>query len=171
MKIKLFFLAFFVGILVLNATHLVAKAAPSQEQVDLFVASRQMQEDELRKPQMRLGMMATTLGSDSEVSLGVKVENTFLDEPEIRIVTETIYLKSESTLAGFLSIKYVKELGERSPALYAGAGLGYAKGVKYQIFAGVEIGKNFFADARYINLPGGLADKQLYLATGFQFLY
>lgn len=176
MRVRTYFIILLLlSVLSVAAPRAVANETPSpeikQERMDLFVASQHMLQAERTPPNMRVGMLLTTLGDDPEVSLGVKVESNLGHDGKLRVVTETIYLKNENTLAGFLSLKFVKHLGHAMPSLYIGAGAGYAKGLRYQVFAGIEITKNFFADVRYINMPGGLGDKGLYLATGFQFTY
>lgn len=142
----------------------------NQERIDLFVASQRMLAEEHLPPNMKVGMVLSTLGTNSEVSLGVRVENYLNKESTIRLLTETNYLKDEKTIAGFLSIKFVP-FSDKPHPIYVGGGIGYADGFRYQVFAGVDLTKNFFAEARYVNLPGGMADKNIYLATGFQFTY
>lgn len=168
--VVLLLLAFFLSTPQVLAKQIVNPEI-EQERVDLFLASQQMLAEERMVPKMRVGMTMTNLGQDPEVSLGVKVESNLNRSGKLRIVTETIYLKDESTIAGFLSLKLVDSLIDKLPPLYVGAGIGYAKGVKYQVFTGIEFTKNFYAEMRYINMPGGLAGKGIYLATGFQFTY
>lgn len=162
-------------VLLLGTPQAIAKETASsgveQERIDLFVASQQMLNEERTPPRMRVGIVMTTLGEDPEVSLGVKAEYRLDNNDKLRVVTETIYLKDESTIAGFLSVKFVEDFGRGMFPLYVGAGVGYANGIKYQVFTGVEFTKSFYAEVRYINMPGGLADKGIYLATGFQFAY
>lgn len=142
----------------------------SQERVDVFLASRTMLLEERTPPKMKVGMVLSTLGEDAEISMGVRVEHDLGVEEYLKLITETTYLKSEQTIAGFLSLK-VLPFGSDPVAVYLGAGAGYADGLRYQAFAGVDITKNMFAEIRYVNLPGGLGNGRLHLATGFQFIF
>ena len=140
-----------------------------QERIDLFLASRQMLAEERTPPKMKVGMVLSNLGADSEITFGMRIESGIGRQNVVRVITETTCLKQEQTLAGFLSVKFA--LCSKEPAMYLGGGAGYADGFRYQLFAGVDLTKNFFAEARYINLEGGLANKGLYLATGFQLTF
>lgn len=100
----------------------------------------------------------------------VVVECTW-EQDNLTLLTETIYLKQEKTVAGFLSLKYLPFGGGDPLAMYIGAGVGYAQGFRYQAFAGVDLTKYMFAEIRYASLPGGFGDSGLYLATGFQFAF
>lgn len=142
----------------------------SQERIDLFVASREMLNEHRKAPNIRVGMIMTTLGEDGEVSVGFKVESNLNKKGAIRLLSEVIYLKSEETLAGFLSLKGLPFEGIRYP-IYFGAGAGYANGLKYQVLMGVEFTPNFFAEMKYVNMTGGFGDTHLHLATGMQFTF
>lgn len=145
-------------------------AGIEQDRMDLFVASQRLLEEAQRPPRMKVGMVLSTLGADSEVSMGVRVESALGDQAQVSVVTETIYLRAENTLAGFLSLKFVPFPHLPVP-IYIGAGADYADGFRYQAFVGVDLTKYFFAEARYINLPGGIGDRGLYLAAGFQLTF
>lgn len=154
----------------LSTPSVLATEMISQERIDLFIASQNMLIEERRTPKMKVGMVLSTLGSDNEISMGVRVEHKLGDQDSVKLITETSYLKEEKTIAGFLSLKFLP-FGEDPMAVYLGVGAGYADGFRYQVFAGVDVTKNMFAEVRYVNLPGGLGDKSLYLATGFQFTF
>lgn len=157
--------------LLLASLPVLASDIDQQARMDLFLASQWMLKEAQRPPKMRVGLIMTNLGDDPQISFGVKVESSLGEAGKLRAVTETIYLKEERTIAGFLSLKYVESFASGVPPLYVGAGVGYAHGFRYQVFAGIEVTKNFFAELRYINMPGGFGSKGLYVATGFQFLY
>jgi len=161
-------------VLVFSASPVLAResgqAGVEPHRMDLFVASQRLLAEEQNPPKMKVGMVLTTLGADSEVSMGVRVETSLGQLEQVSVVTETIYLKAENTLAGFLSIKFVP-LPHMAVPVYIGAGAGYADGFRYQAFVGVDLTKNFFAEARYVNVPGGIGDRGLYLAAGFQFVF
>ncbi len=168
-------LGFALLILALTAAMLASPSAYAseglaQDRIDLFLASRQMLAEERAAPKMKVGMVLSTLGEDSEISMGVRVESRIGNEDSLRVITETTYLKEEKTIAGFLSIKFLP-FGAEPPAMYLGAGAGYAKGFRYQAFLGVDLTKHFFAEVRYVNMPGGFGDSNLHLAAGFQFTY
>ena len=148
----------------------LANEMASQERIDLFLASRNMLMEERTPPKMKVGMVLSTLGRDSEISMGVRAEHRLGKQDRVTIVTETMYLKEEQTIAGFLSFKFLPFSAD-ALAMYVGAGAGYADGFRYQAFAGVDLTKNMFAEMRYVNLPGGLGNKGLYLATGFQITF
>lgn len=148
----------------------LANEMASQERIDLFLASRNMLREERTPPNMKVGMVLSTLGGDSEISMGVRAEHRLGKQDNMTIITETMYLNEEQTIAGFLSFKFLP-FGADPLAMYVGAGAGYADGFRYQAFVGVDLTKNMFAEVRYVNLPGGLGDKGLYLATGFQFTF
>jgi len=174
MKMRGYFVVFSLLFLLLSAS-VVAQEISGEEidqaRIDLFTASQRMLAEQRRPPHMRVGMVLTNLGEGSEVDFGAKVESNLCFDGAVRLVTETIYLKEEDTLAGFLSLKLVPAMPNSLVPLYFGGGAGYINGLKYQVFAGVELTKNLYAEIRYINLPGGIADKGLYFATGFQFTY
>lgn len=155
---------------VLVSPSVLAYETVTQDRIDLFLASRTMLMEERAAPRMKVGMLLSTLGESSEISMGVRVESRIGEQDKIRVITETTYLKEEQTIAGFLSLKFLP-FGPDPIAMYLGAGAGYANGFRYQAFLGVDITKHFFAEVRYVNLPGGLGDKGLHLATGFQFVY
>lgn len=140
-----------------------------QERIDLFLSSQNMLAEAKAPPRMKVGMVLSTIGN-SEVSFGVRIESRISTQHNLSVITETIHLKQDQTLAGFLSLKYAPFTKERFD-MYLGAGAGYADGFRFQAFAGIDFTKNFYAEARYINHPGGLGDKGIYLATGFQFTY
>ena len=142
----------------------------AQDRIDLFLASQRLLEEERRPPHMKVGMVVTTLSSGSEVNVGARVETALGQQRHVSVVTETIYLKGENTLAGFVSVKVVP-LPDLAVPVYIGAGAGYADGFRYQVFAGFEFAKNFFAEARYVNMSGGIGGRGLYLASGVQFLF
>ncbi len=148
----------------------LANEAVSQERIDLFLASQDMLLEERRPPRMKVGMVLSTLGADSEISMGVRVEARIGNLENIKVITETIYLKEEQTIGGFLSLKFLP-FGENPIAMYLGAGVGYANAFRYQAYAGVDLTTHMYAEVRYVNMPGGLGDKGLYLATGFQFVF
>jgi hypothetical protein len=157
-------------VLLFSSSPVSALEVASQDRIDLFLASRNMLVEERAAPKMKVGMVLSTLGEDSEISMGVRVESKIGTQDNLRIVTETTYLKEEQTLAGFLSLKFLP-FGPDPVAMYVGAGAGYADGFRYQAFAGVDITQNMFAEVRYVNLPGGLGNSGLHLATGFQFTF
>ncbi|NMB00799.1 MAG: hypothetical protein GX971_04670 [Firmicutes bacterium] len=142
----------------------------SQERIDLFTASHRMLTQERARPKMKAGMVLTTLGDGSEVGVGVRVETDLGQELPVSILTEAVYLKNEQALAGFLSLKFAPFSNLPYP-VYFGGGAGYADGFRYQVFVGVEFNKNLFAEARYVTMPGGIGDRGLHLAAGFQFTY
>ena len=141
-----------------------------QERIDLFLASQQMFAEERTPPRMKVGMVLSTLGLDREISMGVRIESRIGNQQTMSVITETFYLKQEQTLAGFLSLK-LSPFGDKPFAMYLGGGAGYANGLKYQVFLGVDLTKNLFAEVRYVNLEGGLGNKGLHLASGFQFTF
>ncbi len=155
--------------LLLTSSALAAEGI-AKERIDLFIASRQMLMEERTPPRMKVGMALTSLGNHSEISMGVRIESRLGANEKLRVISETIYLKEEQTLGGFLSLKFIP-FDENFHAVYLGAGAGYVDGFRYQDFAGIDLTKHFFAEARYVNYPGGLGNKGLYLATGFQFTY
>lgn len=159
-----------VGVALLSTPEALANDVPSPDRIDLFLASRQMLQEEQMPPKMKVGMVLSTLGEDSEMSMGVRVESKISADGKVNIITETTYLKTEHTLAGFLSLKFLP-FGSDPLAVYLGAGAGYAHGFRYQAFAGVDITKNMFAEVRYVNMLGGLGNGNLHLATGFQFIF
>lgn len=167
---KKMFPASLVLLAILLSAPWVMASEIEQERVDLFLASQNMLAQEKTPPRMKIGMVLNTLGTDSEVSIGARVESRLDRESKFNIITETTYLKAEQTLAGFLSFKFSPFAGSRFN-VYVGAGAGYAEGFRYQVFAGVDVTKNFFAEARYVNHPGGIANSRVHLATGFQFTY
>lgn len=143
----------------------------AQERIDLFLASREMLLRERQPDHMRVGLVMANLNSGSFMDVGVKAEPNLNASGTVRLVTETFYLREDNTLAGFASLKFLP-FADKSPIpVYFGAGAGYVKGLKYQLFAGVEVTKNFFAEVRYMNPPGGIGGKGLVLATGFQLTY
>lgn len=170
MKLKSFLAAALLAVILLSAPSVFANEGLEQERIDLFIASQRMLAEERMPPRMKVGMVLTNLGIDSEISTGVRVESRLGKQDIMRVVTETIYLKQERTLAGFLSLK-ASPFGEKPLAMYLGAGAGYADGFRFQVFAGIDITKNLFAEVRYVNLEGGLGDTRLFLATGFQLTF
>lgn len=142
----------------------------SQERIDLFVASQRMLIEERTPPRMKVGMVLNNFGSDGEVSFGVRVESRIDQQNKVSVISETTYLKEEKTMAGFLSLKVSPFSGEPI-SMYLGAGAGYADGFRYQVFAGVDLTKNMYAEVRYANLEGGLGGRGIFLATGFQFTF
>ena len=167
---KRVFLATLLLLVILLSTPLIQASEIDQERVDLFLASQKMLTQEKAPPRMKIGMVLSTLGTDSEVTVGARVELRLDRESTFNIITETTYLKGEQTLAGFVSFKFAPFAGNRLDA-YIGAGVGYAEGFRYQAFAGIDITKHFFAEARYVNHSGGIANSRVHLATGFQFTY
>ena len=161
--------ALFTAIL-FSASSVFANEVASQERIDLFLASRNMLMEDRTPPKMKVGMVLSTLGSDSEISMGIRAEHRLGRQDNMKIITETIYLKQEQTIAGFLSLKFLP-FGEDPLAMYLGAGAGYADGFRYQVFVGVDLTENMFAEIRYVNLPGGFGNKGLHFATGFQFTF
>lgn len=170
MRRKGFLAATLFLVLLFSATSVFANEVASQERIDLFIASQNMLVEERTPPRMKVGMVLSTLGTDSEVSLGVRVESRIGNQENISVITETTYLREEQSMAGFLSLKFTP-FGSDPLAMYLGAGAGYANGFRFQAFAGVDLTQNLFAEIRYVNLPGGFGDKGLYLATGFQFTF
>lgn len=170
MRRKGFLAATLFMVLLFSATSVFANEVASQERIDLFTASQNMLVEERTPPRMKVGMVLSTLGTDSEVSLGVRVESRIGNQENISVITETTYLREEQSMAGFLSLKFTP-FGSDPLAMYLGAGAGYANGFRFQAFAGVDLTQNLFAEIRYVNLPGGFGDKGLYLATGFQFTF
>jgi len=170
MRRKGFLAATLFMVLLFSATSVFANEVASQERIDLFIASQNMLVEERTPPRMKVGMVLSTLGTDSEVSLGVRVESRIGNQENISVITETTYLREEQSMAGFLSLKFTP-FGSDPLAMYLGAGAGYANGFRFQAFAGVDLTQNLFAEIRYVNLPGGFGDKGLYLATGFQFTF
>jgi hypothetical protein len=156
--------------LLLVTPSVLASDEIAQERIDLFIASRQMLAEERATPRMKVGMVLNNLGADSEISMGVRVESKIGKQDVVRVITETTYLKEEQTLAGFVSLK-LSPFGDKPLAMYLGGGAGYADGLRFQVFAGIDLTKNLFAEVRYVNLTGGLGNKGLYLATGFQFTF
>lgn len=170
MRRKGFLAATLFMVLLFSATSVFANEVASQERIDLFIASQNMLVEERTPPRMKVGMVLSTLGTDSEVSLGVRVESRIGNQENISVITETTYLREEQSMAGFLSLKFTP-FGSDPLAMYLGAGAGYANGFRFQAFAGVDLTQNLFAEIRYVNLPGGFGDNGLYLATGFQFTF
>ncbi|MCK9525730.1 MAG: hypothetical protein M0R49_07355 [Limnochordia bacterium] len=166
----LLLVAALVAAALISSPQALAQEALSQDRIDLFLASRTMLMEERMQPKMKVGMVLSTLGASSEISMGVRVEAKVGTQDKLRVITETTYLKDEQTMAGFLSLKFLP-LGPDPIAVYIGAGAGYVNGFRYQAFAGVDITPNMFAEMRYVNLPGGLGDSGLYLATGFHFTF
>ena len=140
------------------------------ERLDLFVASQRMLAEERSQSTLKAGMVLTTLGEDSEISAGVRVETSLTHELPISLLTEAIYLRKEQALAGFISLKFTPFTHIPFP-VYVGGGAGYADGFRYQAFVGFELSKNIFAEARYVNMTGGIGDRGLHLAAGFQFTF
>ena len=174
MKIRSVSAAVLLLVLALGSVPVLANGLGSQgieqDGIDLFLASQRLLDEERRPPHMKVGMVVTTLGTSSEVNVGARVETALGQQRYASLVTEIIYLKGENGLAGFASIKVVP-LPDLAVPVYIGAGAGYADGFRYQVFAGFEFAKNFFAEARYVNLPGGIAGRGLHLAAGVQFLF
>ncbi|HHT69223.1 MAG TPA: hypothetical protein GXZ85_08220 [Firmicutes bacterium] len=163
-------LAFALLLVILLGTPTILANEIDQERIDLFLSSQRLLREEQTPPKMKVGMVLSTLGTDSEVSLGARVESRIDKENKVHIITETSYLKGEQTLAGFLSLKFTPFSRDKL-AMYVGAGAGYANGFKFQVFAGVDFTKNFFAETRYVNHLGGIGNTRLHLATGVQFTY
>lgn len=142
----------------------------SQERIELFLASQRVLAQERKSPRMKVGMVLATLGVDNEISLGVRVESRLDKQGYARVLTETVYLREEKTISGFLSLKLSPLLYSSYP-VYFGGGAGYAEGFRYHVFAGVDLTEHIYVEARYANMPGGIGDSNLHLATGFQFTY
>lgn len=173
MKIGSLLVTILVLVCLLATPALAGEATPeeiSQERIDLFLASQTMLADQQKPSRMKVGMVLTTLGAANDVSLGVRVESRLDKQGVASLLTETVYLREEKTISGFLSLKLRPLLYSPYP-VYFGGGAGYAEGFRYHIFAGVDVTEHFYLEARYANLSGGMADGNMHLATGFQFSY
>jgi len=154
-------------------------AEPKQaekERLELIQASQEMAEEEKALPQKRFVLYAVGLDSEYEkVNLGGRFELNLLPTT-LRIGLEGVELERGKPVVGFFSLMLA--LFHRTISPYVGIGTEIGLGVetdegnrnkRYQLFAGVEIGDNFFLEVKYVNekdINTGIAE--IYSVAGFK---
>lgn len=140
-----------------------AKEQAEKEQQELIQLSQEMAEKEKAPPKKRFALYAIGIDPEYEgVNLGGRFELSLL--PNIRLSIEGVELEKGKPVVGFASLMFVLN---RKISPYIGGGVGTE--ARYQLFAGVEIGDNFFLEVKYINekeINTGIAD--VYSVVGFK---
>lgn len=131
---------------------------------ELFWASRGMAEERASLPQRHVALFTTTYDGDGNpVNLGAKLEMAMSEGWWFSV--EAIQLK-EDGIGGFISVKVYPFDRLRHP-LYLGAGAALKQSVDYQMYAGVEIFKNMYAEVKYMTADGSFVAGNPYVALGF----
>lgn len=135
--------------------------------LELIKASRALMEEESRDfYSNKFGIVSTNFGGeDSTINPGFRLSINLkeFEKYQLNLLSEMIYLRTESDLAGFLSLSI-----DFTPGLYIGAGGEILGNANYHVFTGWEIIENFFIELRAINTEGGLRDSRIYPFIGFQ---
>ncbi len=173
MQVKRVFL--FISALFLFLGLLISPVRAEQEleyRMELIEASQRLEEEKKVDPySTQIGIMFTNFGSLNKVANpGVRLENhvTAGNILEVRLLTEGIYLREQSEIAGFLSVMFKPG----SPLLpYIGLGTEVFNTANYQLFTGINVTENIFVDFKFINSEGNLWNSNLFLSAGFQVNY
>ncbi len=165
-KITIVLAILVVFVLCFNISSLAAEVQ-DEERLELIKASRELTEKQKQVYFKKLGLFATDFGSEGgEFNMGGKLELP-LPESKLVFVTEGIYLKNIDNISCFVSMK-VDPLADKFLAPYFGGGVEVTPYANYQAFVGLDIAKNFYVEAKYIDDDESEDDKDIYLSTGFQ---
>lgn len=168
MKIKIFFTIFLVIAVVLSVN--VAQAQSDLEsRMELIEASQQLEAErakEARPAKHQVGVSLSNFSSEGNMlNPGFRLENQ-LAAPggrPLKLVSEAYYLREEDEFVGFMSLAF-----EPHPLGYIGAGAEVTGKANYQVFAGVNLTDNIFAEIKGVNSDqNGSDDVEIYFGTGF----
>lgn len=112
--------------------------------------------------------VATNMAEKQEGNLlnpGFRLENQLTGTPgrALKLVSEAYYLREEDDFAGFISLAF-----EPHPLGYFGAGAEVTGRANYQVFAGINVTENIFAEVKGINSEeNGSEETEIYFGTGF----
>jgi len=148
-----------------------------KEQLALIQASQKLAEEEKKQQQpeeKRFAIYAIGLDPEYEkVNLGGRFELSLL--PNIRLGLECFQFQREESLVGFFSLIFSPFHKGISP--YIGGGEEITGGIKtddgklkrYQVFAGVELGRDFFVEVKYVSKEEiNIETADVYSIAGFK---
>jgi len=167
------FSLFFATFCVANENEEVEKAKHMaytlKERLVLIKASRELVKKQMSLPKIRFASYAIGLDPEyGEVNWGIRFEWSPFS-PELRVLLEGVSLEREKPAVAFLSLMWLPLYRSISP--YIGLGIGTAseeENTRYQLFAGAEIGSDFFVEIKYVNEDRiNPAGADIYAAAGF----
>ncbi|MFN2362952.1 MAG: hypothetical protein ABR596_01550 [Halarsenatibacteraceae bacterium] len=168
-KMIAIFTAVFLAVVMVTGTVMAEENDDLEWRTELIQASREMMEQEDKTPAFKnhkLGSVFTTYGEgDNIINAGIRVAPQ-LGSPggiPVRFIGEVFYLRSESEIAGFMSLAF-----EPINNIYFGAGGDVIGEADYHLFAGWDITDNIFVEARAINTGGSFEDSNIHPVAGFQ---
>jgi hypothetical protein len=157
-----------VSVLILSVNAVQAQS-DLENRLALIEASQQLEAEKEREVSPRKHKFGVTLSNfSSEGNLlnpGFRMENqlTEVEGRSLKLVSEAYYLREEDDFAGFISLAF-----EPHPLGYIGAGAEVTGRANYQVFAGVNITENIFAEVKGINSEeNGSEETEIYFGTGF----
>ncbi|TDO91274.1 hypothetical protein DFR79_10922 [Halanaerobium saccharolyticum] len=167
MRVKLIFIII-VSVLVLSVNPVQAQS-DLDSRLALIEASQQLEAENAKELGPRKHKFGVTLSNfSSEGNLlnpGFRLENqlTGTRGRGLKLISEAYYLREEDDFAGFISLAF-----EPHPLGYFGAGAEVTGRANYQVFAGVNITENIFAEVKGINPEeNGSEETEIYFGTGF----
>lgn len=168
MKTKVLFTIFLV-ITVILLTNSVQAQSDLERRMELIEASRRLeaeQDQQINQSKHRFGVALSNYSSeDSMLNPGFRMENQ-LAAPggrALKLISEAYYLREQDDFAGFLSLAF-----EPHPLGYIGAGAEVTGNANYQLFAGVNLTENIFAEVKGVNFEENDSDEtEIYFGTGF----
>ena len=168
MKIKTFVIIIFVTLFILSVSAVQAQS-DLENRLALIEASQQLEaerEQEAGPAKHQFGVSLSNFSSEGNMlNPGFRLENQ-LAAPggrPLKLVSEAYYLREDDEFAGFMSLAF-----EPHPLAYIGAGAEVTGKANYQVFAGVNLTKNIFAEIKGVNSDqNGSDDTEIYFGTGF----
>jgi len=163
-------LIYFIIILALFfAVNPVSAQSDLDNRLALIEASQQLvaeNEKELKPRKHKFGVTLSNFSSEGNLmNPGFRLENQLTGGPgsALKLVSEAYYLREEDDFAGFISLAF-----EPHPLGYFGAGAEVTGRANYQVFAGINVTENIFAEVKGINSEeNGSKETEIYFGTGF----
>ncbi|MEC9490293.1 MAG: hypothetical protein UMU04_05040 [Halanaerobiales bacterium] len=167
MRVKLIVLII-ASVLILSVSGVQAQS-DLDNRLALIEASQELEAENRQKLEPRQHKFGVTLSNfSSEGNLmnpGFRLENQLTGGPgsALKLVSEAYYLREEDDFAGFISLAF-----EPHPLGYFGAGAEVTGRANYQVFAGINVTENIFAEVKGINSEeNGSKETEIYFGTGF----